>query len=240
MRLTIPWETVALGTTLYSAVAFDIASVSTLYNDLGWLHLLIYLIFFILQILATLWYVWLILRRRSIVNHVFHIESARDTELYTAALAFVAFAIADFSELLIYISDAILVMIAIKMIFSSFAFVFSLFGLIISIVARQNRLSRLATSLDVKPVNNLPLIKLTSKRAQRRDMILLLTIFWWFMADIVELIHYDSKENNVGVYILTAIVVAIFFVLTTLTIFLDAALEMSRAELRTFEIHEHL
>lgn len=241
MRLTLSWETLALGATLYAAVAFDVASVSTLYYENGWVHLIVYLVFLLLQLLTTAWYVWLIYVRKTVLNrHTFHVESARLTELYSASLAFVAFGLADFLELLTFVSDDTLVTIAAKMIFSSFGFILSLFGTIIAIVARQNRLSRLATTLDVVPVSNVTLIKDVSLRAQRRDILLSITLYWWFLADIVEMTHYSPSQTHVGVYVLNGVVIFIFFCLTSITVVLDALLEIKRSELRALEASEHL
>lgn len=237
--MLLPCETIAFGATLLTAVLFDTASIVTMYVEEWWVQFVVYIVFLILQLSCTAWYVLLVFRRSVTLRHVFFIESAQLTELYTACASFVFFALADVSELLEYAVDGHAIVIVFKTIFASSAFVIAFFGLVVTIVARQNHFSRIATSLDAAVVDNLPLIREVSRRAQRRDLSFFIATYWWVVADLVELISYADIDASTT-YSITGIVVFIFFVSVMFAVYTDAYLEGKRVELRKFAMQQNI
>lgn len=224
MRIRAP--TIGLALNFGVAALFDMVSIAMMQYRPFAAHIVVYIVFFLLALSATVYYIRAVrISASESHSHVNYLEDTLLTDINTTIVAFVAFALADVSELLDYIDGCLVATIVFKCIFSFFAFTVSFFGLIVSVIGRQNRFTRLAVEFDTNSkINKLESVMKLAKLAQMRDVYTFVALFWWFVADIADISHFVSDSNTTVNIVVLSLIVVVFVAFSFLAVLYDARL----------------
>ena len=219
--MRIRWESIAFASCLLVAIVFDVASVSTMYTEYQWVQYVTFIVFTLLSFGCTSWLGWLVATRSARRSrHVDFAESSTTLELWTTVIAFFAFAVSDLFNLFERIVSPA-VFIAVRVVLSSFALVVSILGVIGAFMTQENQTLRLALFLDTSRTSAMKLTRRVVRLSQYRTVALYVTIFWWFVADIVYLLHLDGATDPAEAVAISSIVVVLFALSSIATIALD-------------------